>query len=196
MRIKSCIPSTEREYCEADVLHREEIVALNSHDVQNFPRHVCIGNGALLIYYCDCDMHMPVGPDGLNVMAVMARMREKRWRDEGHQQEPKKVGSRCRGPSSSYRAEMQRRELTIMETSNSLAALKSVLDSEMAIVSRGTNVDLRLFEGDTEDERRDNMYAELRRADKACREIRAKLTALSTAGGGSASGRDSPWAVK
>jgi len=101
MRIKSCIPSTEREYCEADVLHREEIVALNSH-VQNFPRHVCIGNGALLIYYCDCDMHMPVGPDGLNVMAVMARMREKRWRDECQLQEPKKVGSRCRGPSSSW----------------------------------------------------------------------------------------------
>ena len=47
-------------------------------------------------------MHMPVGPDGLNVMAVTARMREKRWRDESELQEPKKVGSRCRGPSSSW----------------------------------------------------------------------------------------------
>jgi hypothetical protein len=35
-------------------------------------------------------------------MAVMARMREKRWRDECQLQEPKKVGSRCRGPSSSW----------------------------------------------------------------------------------------------
>jgi hypothetical protein len=66
-----------------------------------------------------------------------------------------------------------------METSNRVSALRIVLESEMAILARGTNVDLRLFEGDTDDERRENMYAELRRASKACADIREKLTVLS-----------------
>jgi hypothetical protein len=79
----------------------------------------------------------------------------------------------------SYKVELQRQELTIMETTNRVAALKLLLDSETAIVTLGTKADLRFYEGDTDDERRENMYADLRRAKKACADIREKLTLLT-----------------
>ena len=118
-------------------------------------------------------MNMPVGPDGVNVMAAMARIREKRRRGE----------------------EQQPAYLDILETSNKLAALKTLLKFEEFIINRGTNVDLRLFEGDTDEMRIDNVYTEIRRAIKARKDICEKLTLLTNvptgSGGGSASGGDS-----